>query len=118
MYIPSLLSADCILAACAFTSQHSKKPGESPQTVFRAFPPPTFRVRMRVYGAGSRGYTDIKVKITMKTSPYQKFVIHEVCVRYSYFSQNRNVLLVLNPVEEAKLNNCSTYKLQILHEDI
>ena len=37
------------------------------------------------------------------------------------FSQNRTVLLLLlllvDPVEEAKLNNCSTHTLQILQED-
>ena len=72
------------------------------------FPYSTILKEIPIFTFINSTFTNIKVKITTKMNPYQKFNV--TCCKC-------NVLLLVDPVEEAKLNNCSTHIFQTLHED-
>ena len=63
----------------------------------------------------------MKVKITIKISPCQKLIMYTQNifshVLFIFLFLLLLLLLLRNPVEEAKLNNCSTHILQFLQED-
>ena len=64
--------------------------------------------------------TNLKVKITIKINPYQKFDVicysmYEIFVKVIFFTKSL-LLLLGDPVEEAKLNNCSMDTFQTLHK--
>ena len=60
--------------------------------------------------------SNISVKITIKINPYKNVDVIPCSMCVISIKHILHVLL-LNPVEEAKLNNCSTHTLQILQED-